>query len=293
MWRLVGGIGVLLALVGLIVSVLGIAIFVSNFGNALLAAGAAGVSGGIVLVGISLVLKDLAGLAARLDTLSLSGGSAAPAASAQAFAPAPAPAFQPMLEEEEEEEVDTYAPPPPPPPPPVREPPPERTARPTLPPFVRPRPSEPSAEPAPAGDARRGRILGRLTEGDSLAARLRLPAEPPADAPPEPVVPAPLERAERAERPVPERQAPVPRPFAPPPPPPAPPAPPPVPVRRAEPPRPPEVAEPTILKSGIVGGMAYTLYSDGSIQAELPDGVLRFASLQELRDHVARAAQPR
>ncbi|MDE1567131.1 hypothetical protein PV781_03030, partial [Aquabacter sp. P-9] len=87
------------------------------------------------------------------------------------------------------------------------------------------------------------------------------------------------------------RQAPVPRPFAPPPAPPAPPAP--APVRRAEPPRPPEVAEPTILKSGIVGGMAYTLYSDGSIQAELPDGVLRFASLQELRDHVARANQPR
>ena len=50
--------------------------------------------------------------------------------------------------------------------------------------------------------------------------------------------------------------------------------------------------EPTILKSGVVGGMAYTLYSDGSIQAELPDGVLRFNSLQELRDHVARAGQP-
>jgi len=34
--------------------------------------------------------------------------------------------------------------------------------------------------------------------------------------------------------------------------------------------------------------MAYTLYSDGSIQAELPDGVLRFSSLQELRDHVSK-----
>ena len=46
-----------------------------------------------------------------------------------------------------------------------------------------------------------------------------------------------------------------------------------------------------MLKSGVVGGMAYTLYTDGSIQAELPDGVLRFSSLQELRDHVARSAQ--
>lgn len=44
---------------------------------------------------------------------------------------------------------------------------------------------------------------------------------------------------------------------------------------------------PTVLKSGFIGGMAYTLYSDGSIEAELPDGVLRFASLQALREHVA------
>ncbi len=42
-----------------------------------------------------------------------------------------------------------------------------------------------------------------------------------------------------------------------------------------------------VLKSGFIGGMAYTLYSDGSIEAELPDGVLRFGSLQELREHVA------
>lgn len=43
----------------------------------------------------------------------------------------------------------------------------------------------------------------------------------------------------------------------------------------------------TVLKSGTIGGMSYTLYSDGSIEADLPDGVLRFASLQDLRDHVA------
>lgn len=43
----------------------------------------------------------------------------------------------------------------------------------------------------------------------------------------------------------------------------------------------------TVLKSGTIGGMSYTLYSDGSIEADLPDGVLRFASLQDLRDHVS------
>lgn len=42
----------------------------------------------------------------------------------------------------------------------------------------------------------------------------------------------------------------------------------------------------TILKSGVVEGMAYTLYSDGSIEAQLPQGVLRFGSITELRNHI-------
>ena len=44
----------------------------------------------------------------------------------------------------------------------------------------------------------------------------------------------------------------------------------------------------TILKSGVINGMAYTLYTDGSIEAELPQGTLRFGSLDELRDYLAR-----
>jgi hypothetical protein len=43
-----------------------------------------------------------------------------------------------------------------------------------------------------------------------------------------------------------------------------------------------------ILKSGVIDGMAYTLYVDGSIEAELPRGTVRFGSLDELRDHLAR-----
>ena len=39
-----------------------------------------------------------------------------------------------------------------------------------------------------------------------------------------------------------------------------------------------------ILKSGVVDGMAYTLYVDGSIEAELPQGTLHFASINELRE---------
>ena len=50
---------------------------------------------------------------------------------------------------------------------------------------------------------------------------------------------------------------------------------------------PDEAVEPiTILKSGIVDGMAYTLYSDGSIEAQLPQGMLRFGSIAELRAHI-------
>jgi hypothetical protein len=32
--------------------------------------------------------------------------------------------------------------------------------------------------------------------------------------------------------------------------------------------------------------MAYTLYSDGSIEAELPQGIMRFATIEELRNHL-------
>jgi hypothetical protein len=41
-----------------------------------------------------------------------------------------------------------------------------------------------------------------------------------------------------------------------------------------------------ILKSGVVEGMAYTLYADGSIEAELPNGTVRFSSIAELRAHI-------
>jgi hypothetical protein len=56
----------------------------------------------------------------------------------------------------------------------------------------------------------------------------------------------------------------------------------------------PRRAEPTaeaspsvaILKSGVVDGMAYTLYADGSIEAKLPHGTVRFGSIAELRAHI-------
>jgi len=46
----------------------------------------------------------------------------------------------------------------------------------------------------------------------------------------------------------------------------------------------------SILKSGVVEGMAYTLYSDGSIEAQLPQGTLRFGSITELRNHIEQSS---
>ena len=50
--------------------------------------------------------------------------------------------------------------------------------------------------------------------------------------------------------------------------------------------RPEEQPEVTVLKSGVVDGMAYSLYSDGSIEAQMPEGMMRFASIDELRAHL-------
>jgi hypothetical protein len=89
--------------------------------------------------------------------------------------------------------------------------------------------------------------------------------------------------------------------------PPLPPAPAPSPIAAAEPPQPgepppevsvvaveEEVAEAvSVLKSGVVDGMAYTLYSDGSIEAQLPQGMLRFGSITELRNHIEQSPAER
>ncbi|WP_420135360.1 hypothetical protein [Rhodopseudomonas sp.] len=51
-------------------------------------------------------------------------------------------------------------------------------------------------------------------------------------------------------------------------------------------PRSEEMTEVTVLKSGVVDGMAYSLYSDGSIEAQMPEGMMRFESIDALREHL-------
>jgi hypothetical protein len=58
--------------------------------------------------------------------------------------------------------------------------------------------------------------------------------------------------------------------------------------RPAEPKAPESSPETTVVRSGVIGGMAYTLYADGSIEAELPIGTVRFGSIAELQNHVMR-----
>jgi hypothetical protein len=57
-------------------------------------------------------------------------------------------------------------------------------------------------------------------------------------------------------------------------------------VQADEPPQ--EQRSVAILKSGVVDGMAYTLYADGSIEAQLPQGTVRFGSIAELRAHIEK-----
>ena len=64
----------------------------------------------------------------------------------------------------------------------------------------------------------------------------------------------------------------------------------PAPEPRPAAPAPEPPATISILKSGVVDGMAYTLYSDGSIEAQLPQGTLRFGSIAELRNHIEQSA---
>jgi hypothetical protein len=47
-----------------------------------------------------------------------------------------------------------------------------------------------------------------------------------------------------------------------------------------------ELSSPAILKSGVISGMAYTLYADGSIEAKLRVGTVRFGSIDELRAYL-------
>lgn len=271
MWWFLVLLGVLIALSGIAVIVLGVAIFVSTIGNTLITTGAVAASGGFVITAMGLVLRQLERLSARIDE-GLHAMDAAARLRAEPAEPAPtvtSPRGRAVM--------------------------PRMTAEDLLPPAGETEETEVAPEPAPERAAGRGRQAPSAPPVVPAAPRPDRPEEPSFEEPaPDPMVEARRQRLER--RPEPPRAgmrtrnepaAPRMAPSVRPPAPPAASASPAAPAARRD------AEEPRILKSGIVGGMAYTLYSDGSIQADLPDGVVRFASLQELRDHVAQAQQER
>ena len=148
---------------------------------------------------------------------------------------------------------------------------PPRPAPPRPEPPRAPPPPPPAERPAPA-DQRRPNMFDALWPAEVRAAR-QSQSETIARAPkPEPR-PEPRLDVRPEARPEPRFEPPMPprEPMAPPP------------------------AEPrpiAILKSGVIDGMAYTLYTDGSIEAELPQGTMRFASIDDLRLHLEKADRP-
>jgi hypothetical protein len=45
-------------------------------------------------------------------------------------------------------------------------------------------------------------------------------------------------------------------------------------------------ASTTVYRSGVIDGMAYSLFMDGSIEAELPDGRVKFGTIDELQKYL-------
>jgi hypothetical protein len=149
-----------------------------------------------------------------------------------------------------------------------------------------PEPVEPPAKPrrnllfSSSSRKERERLEARATDSPAIAA-------PPPAGPAEAAPPATFEdawpkseRARSAEIPPPRRTGRAPSTFtepgdA-------------APVAERQPPAARSDVQPqvTVLKSGVVDGMAYSLYSDGSIEAQMPEGMMRFASIDELRAHL-------
>ena len=147
------------------------------------------------------------------------------------------------------------------------------------------------ARAAPNGEAKRSSLLSWFGHASAPANAPNGAAKPPPAAPDVPAAAqvdlAPLTRVPE------EPRVAVPPPLAAPPmaapPIAAPPAPkPPAPLRPPVRPAAPAATTPdaTVYKSGVIDGMAYTLFMDGAIEAELPQGRVRFASVDELQKYL-------
>jgi len=157
--------------------------------------------------------------------------------------------------------------------------------KPARPPAAAAAPAE-KPSPAPAGSADLSQVLAE-PPAEPTPTQPRVEPTPPAPSPGDPFAPAradPHRRAAARERSFESVWAPEPAKAAP------------AAARSAPEATPSEAVtiratrEPqavTVLKSGVIEGMGYTLYSDGSIEADLPQGMMRFPSIDALRRHLA------
>lgn len=287
---LVAGIGLVLA--GLLAIGLGIPVKEFSFGNTLILTGVIGVCTGAIMLGLWMAVRELQNIARRLG-----GGVAQPRGEVAvrpvlppglSREPASGDASFPFNQEAAEDAVGG------------------EPAASSAPPWLdeaatreRPRgdaPLEPeSAEAASAKPKRnllfsstsrkeRERAQARTSEPltpDILSADLRPnpSAAPPPPLPPEAPPPSFDDAWPKSDRSKPGEVPPQRRP-------PRSPSPSTFTEPNGAPARPAEQPAVTVLKSGVVDGMAYSLYSDGSIEAQMPEGMMRFASIDELRSHL-------
>ncbi len=251
----------------------GIPINEFSFGNTLIVSGTTLATGGIIMIGISAAVSQLQRIAEAL------------AARAPVQPGWPMEAFQAPAEAQPAPARVTF---------PLR----PVAARPSAPPAATPVPAELKVEPYGFAPTLRNPEAPPVTVEEEVSVSppqylngSRAPAEEAAPASPpselgEPGHEPKLDTGWRARPPEPPareaptsyfdsmwpakpRTAPAPEPL--------------------EPPLPLEPPKAAVLKSGVVDGMAYTLYVDGSIEAELPQGTLRFASIDELRSHLEKS----
>jgi hypothetical protein len=273
---LVAGIGCLLA--GLLAVGLGIPVSEFSFGNTLILAGTVTACAGLVILSLWIAVRELKSIAERLGpgpALDWKGSASQPTATAPPR-PSAADAFT-DADQAGGEQMGVDAPSPAP----WLE---EAAAR------DRPRQeaSSPSASEPPAkprrnlmfsSTSRRERERAQSRAADPSATDPRPMAAPPA-AEIEEVPPAtfddawPKSERSRPADPLPQRRAGrTPSTFSE------------IPAA-SQPPAVGDQPSVTVLKSGVVDGMAYSLYSDGSIEAQMPEGMMRFASIDELRAHL-------
>jgi hypothetical protein len=284
---LVAGIGLVLA--GLLAIGFGIPIKEFSTGNTLIMAGVIGVCTGAIMFGLWVTVREVRNVARRLaDGLPEAREGAAPAPAVPMVAARDAkPAMAGFRGAEEIDDPGAFASVPafsPAPPPPWQN---EEVLRDhPIPEPLHPEPPPPAAKSKrnmmfSSTSSRKERDRALTRPGDALPPtmpsepRSRPPTVPPVETAETP--PVPFEdawprgdRAKPGEMPPPRRSGRVPPTLA----------------EANGPARGRDAPEVTVLKSGIVDGMAYSLYSDGSIEAEMPEGRMRFASIDELRVHL-------